>query len=373
MTTTTAPTAGPFLHLAIIFCVLQLGSGTFDRNRQTIRRYIQRLYRAVVLRSAWTWTLAVLLSACLGALLLGWTAYTFAHAGLPPLVYFWDNWVLKIYARIEFQYIWWAVAVAVVMVLSVVVKPWELHLRGGWRRGNKAYQLIGLVLFTVFIVLSWQLQCYIIHSSWVLDQLERVVPIEWHRVHVLLDTVRPWWGVVWWILIVTLLSLGCWGFLIGFGLLKNIIQRIPAINRAYIHRTQWIIENDDSPLEHIFHSSLYGALVHQSLGPMVRIPRKILQPILPPMLMIRRFFTFFEKFETTILHHLSLAWIADRLFGKFYYSMHFEMVLSDMCAREKVRAWNVLLEDCVHGALDNYAWDGLFAEDEDTEEAILSG
>ena len=63
-----------------------------------------------------------------------------------------------------------------------------------------------------------------------------------------------------------------------------------------------------------------------------------------------------------LLHYLSLAWIADRLFGRSYYSMHFELVLDDLLDREKQAARDILMTSYVHGAIDACTWDGIFAD-----------
>ena len=73
------------------------------------------------------------------------------------------------------------------------------------------------------------------------------------------------------------------------------------------------------------------------------------------------------------LHYLSLAWIADRLFGKAYYSLHFELVLNDLLDREQKTAWVTLMEDHVYGAINSYAWDGIFAENIDKEISFGGG
>jgi hypothetical protein len=341
---------------------------THPAGSKSSRFSIQKLFQLLVLKSAWTWTLFLMLMASIGGFLIGWGAYVLANAGLFPLVYLWDNWVLMIYATIEFQYVWWVFVISGVVALLVFFKPWNLYVQGGWCHASISFILTGLILFTIFIVLSWQLKVYIIHSSWVFNKLESIVPISWKWGHWFLKATRPWFGVAWWTLIITLFSMACWGYLFGFGLLKNITHRIPAINLAYIRHTRWIIKNEKHPLDCIFSTSLYSTIVRQLSGPLVSIPRKLFQPILPQRKLIERFFFLFEKFVMVLVHYLSLSWIADRLFGKPYYSMHLEIVLTDLLTYEQHKVWNVLEEDYVHGALETYAWDGMFAED--TGEAL---
>ena len=95
-----------------------------------------------------------------------------------------------------------------------------------------------------------------------------MVPIDWEWTHWILRLIKPWWGFIWWALIVILLALGCWCYLFGFGLLSNVTHRIVSINHAYIRETRLIIENEVQPLGCIFDTSLYGAVVRKTMTPL---------------------------------------------------------------------------------------------------------
>ena len=83
-----------------------------EQSAQTVESEVSHFsIQRLIHWSTWTWTLYLLLIASIGALAIGGGTYALAHAGIAPLIYFWDNGILRIYAEIEFQYIWWAFAI----------------------------------------------------------------------------------------------------------------------------------------------------------------------------------------------------------------------------------------------------------------------
>ncbi len=302
-----------------------------------LRRVIEALHPVrLFFSSILSWTGVSILFFSVVALALGKLGWILAHSGVRGVILVWDHWILGLYSTIEFHHIWWIVLPGLILLLLLFTRPWQLHRDGGWRRGFAAMLVFYILLYTLFLVFSWQFQHFIDDSRWFL---------------------------------VVACFMACHFLAIfGLGIFSSIANRIPTLNRKYIRWTEDAIETERGSFRRLFKASVYGVFAKRISG--------VLFDAAPGRLLARfgesergrKIHENARKYFMGAFHVLSFAWLFDRMFGRPYYVMHFDMVVHDMLKQKRERAWKTLIEKRVHGALTGCARPGLFVAAEEDEE-----
>jgi hypothetical protein len=304
--------------------------------------------------SALAWVLTTLAGFTVAGFLLARFSYDFAHQKFGWFVRFWDTVVLGLYSVSFLHLYWWMVVPAMVIALVFFVRSSAMHRTGGWVYRSRVMSIVYLPLYTLYFALAWQLQYYV-------------------------------WNLFW----LPALAIGfmCHFLaLLSIAILCCLTNRCPPINRRYIHQTRKIIMEDfrnlpygdqgpvriwqpsDSQaaesraIKEIFGYSFFGFLVSRLAGGVFDfLIGKWMEKVFSLSYRGKVRLNAMKARFVGLIRIVSLATLFDALLRDEYYVMHFEMVLSDMIAQEKRRAWEGMTEKTFHPALGKACVPGLFS------------
>ncbi len=266
--------------------------------------------------STWSWILITIFSFSIVAFIYSILVYTFAFSEVKWFVNFWDTRVLYVYEKIGFQHIWWLILTGLMIIVWSLIRPLSLSRIGGWKVRFWGSIFSYSLLFTLFIILAWRFQHYILGTKW--------------------------------FLVVGLFMLCHFLFLFSIGIISCIINRIPGLNQKYIQKTEEILRDYNDPIGHIFETSLYGYMVKQMAGSFFdRLFKKLFGHL--------QIYPKIRKIISQTFHILSFAWLIDRIFGGPYYVHHFEMILRNQTYHAHIEVSKNMQKVALHPALLEYA------------------
>lgn len=304
--------------------------------------------------SALAWVLTTLAGFTVAGYLLARFSYEFAHQKFGWFVRFWDTVILGLYSILFFHLNWWIAVPTLIIALVFFVRPWAMHRTGGWVYRSRVMLTVYLLLYTLYFALAWQLQYYV-------------------------------WNLFW----LPALAIGfvCHFLsLLSIAILCCLTNRCRPINSRYIRQTRKIVMEDfndlpyrdqgpvriwQSPesqtaesraIKEIFGYSFFGFLVSRLAGGVFDfLIGKWVTKVFSLGYGGRERLNAMKSRFVSLIRIISLATLFDVLLRDEYYVMHFEMVLAEMIAQEKRRAWAGMTKKAFHPALDKTCVSGVFS------------